>query len=68
VSKKIREAMSGAPRGQLFQWKMNERDEAILAAVKARMPQLEGLLESMNSDYEEGLYRFYHQSFKVYSL
>jgi hypothetical protein len=47
---------------------MSESDEAILAAVKAHLSQLEGLLEAMNNDYEEGLYRFYHQSFKVYSL
>ena len=47
---------------------MSESDEAILAAVKARLPQLEGLLEAMNRDYEDGLYRFYHQSLKVYSL
>lgn len=48
--------------------KMSESDEAILAAVKARLSQLEGLLEAMDRDYEDGLYRFYHQSFKVYSL
>jgi hypothetical protein len=47
---------------------MSKSDEAILAAVKARLPQLEGLLEAMNRDYEDGLYRFYHQSVKVYSL
>ena len=47
---------------------MSESDEAILAAVKARLPQLEGQLEAMNRDYEDGLYRFYHQSVKVYSL
>lgn len=47
---------------------MSESDEAILAAVKARLPQLEGQLEAMNRDYEDELYRFYHQSVKVYSL
>jgi hypothetical protein len=47
---------------------MSESHDAILAAVKARLPQLERLLEAMNGDYEDGLYRFYHQSFKVYSL
>ena len=47
---------------------MSESDEAILVTVKARLPQLEGLLEAMNRGYEDGLYRFYHQSLKVYSL
>lgn len=42
--------------------------QAVLDAVKARLPELEGLLGAMDYDYEDRLYRFYHQSFKVYSL
>jgi hypothetical protein len=42
----------------------------LLAAIKAHLPQLEQLLERINDMwcYEDGVYRFYHQSFKVYSL
>jgi hypothetical protein len=34
------------------------------------LPELEALVEECNSDwvYEDGVYRFYHQSFKVYLL
>lgn len=42
--------------------------QALFDAVRARLPELEGLLEAMNYDYEDRLYRFYHQSFKVYYL
>jgi hypothetical protein len=44
------------------------RDERLLAAIKARLPELENLLLQFESDYEDRLYRFYYQSFKVYSL
>jgi len=46
----------------------HERDEKLLAAIKAHMPQLERLLLPFQSDYEDRLYRFYYQSFKVYFL
>src|SRR5438445_10480854 len=39
-------------------------------AAKARLPELEKLLEEVSSHWhaEDGFYRFYHQSFKVYGL
>lgn len=37
-------------------------------AISARFTELEALLGAMNLDYEDGLYRFYHQSSKVYAL
>jgi hypothetical protein len=37
-------------------------------AIGARFTELEALLVAMNLDYEDGLYRFYHQSSKVYAL
>ena len=38
--------------------------------LKAALPELELLVEECNSDwvYEDCVYRFYHQSFKVYFL
>jgi hypothetical protein len=38
--------------------------------LKGALPELEALVEECNSDwvYEDGVYRFYHQSFKVYLL
>lgn len=43
-------------------------DQTLLTAIKQRLPQLEQLLKSMEADYEDRLYRYYHQSFKVYGL
>lgn len=45
-----------------------QRNQALLAAVKANLPQLESLLSEFLYEYEDRVYRFYHQSFKVYSL
>jgi hypothetical protein len=47
-----------------------EKDRELLANIKSRLPELETLLQEMNSHwlYEDPIYRFYHQSFKVYSL
>jgi hypothetical protein len=54
---------------------MNEdqrRQEEIklLAAIKNALPRLEELWQQANSHwgYEDPVYRFYHQSFKVYQL
>src|SRR3954467_15671193 len=42
----------------------------LLAAIKHHKPELEKLLAwaSDHWPYEEGIYRFYHQSFKVFPL
>jgi hypothetical protein len=42
----------------------------LFTKLKGALPQLEALLEESNSDwiYEDNVYRFYHQSFKVYLL
>jgi len=45
-----------------------ERDQMLLEAIKAHLPELESLLFVFRSDYEDRMYRFYYQSFKVYSL
>jgi len=44
--------------------------EALLSAIKASLPRLEGLLERCSDHwgYEDLVYRFYHRSFKVYAL
>lgn len=43
---------------------------ALLSNIKARLPELEELLDRMGFHWhgEDGFYRFYHQSFKVYGL
>ena len=48
--------------------KRRERDQALLDSIKANLPDLEELVFPFNVDYEDGLYRFYHHSFKVYYL
>jgi hypothetical protein len=46
------------------------QDHALLAAIKAALPELERLLEVARDDgnTEELVYRFYHQSWKVYPI
>lgn len=45
-------------------------ERALLAAIRATLPQLKALFDNCMSEgtYEDGVYRFYHQSFKVYRL
>jgi hypothetical protein len=51
---------------------VDDRPEVVnlLTALQSALPQLTELLEECNSRwvYEDYLYRFYHQSFKVYHL
>jgi hypothetical protein len=45
-------------------------EKELLTNIKAKLPELDGLLQEMRShwEYEDPVYRFYHQSFKVYAL
>jgi hypothetical protein len=45
-------------------------DEELLCNIKKHLKELEQLLEEMNGhwQYEDMVYRFYHQSFKVYRV
>jgi len=47
-----------------------DKDNQLLANIKSQLPELVTLLNEMNSHwcYEDPIYRFYYQSFKVYSL
>lgn len=45
-----------------------ERERALLDAIKAKLTELEAVHVSFGYEYEDGVYHFYHQSFKVYSL
>jgi hypothetical protein len=49
---------------------LDPRPEAalLLANIKVALPALEALRDRCDSEIEDGLYRFYHQSFKVYGL
>jgi hypothetical protein len=42
--------------------------QALLDAIRMRLPQLEALLKVAIPEYEDRLYRFYYQSNKVYYL
>ena len=50
--------------------KKRAEEAKLLAEIARRLPQLEGLLRDVNSHwgYEDHIYRFYHQSFKVFGL
>lgn len=47
---------------------MERRDDELLANIKAKLPVLSNLLADMNGHWagEDGIYRFYHHSFKVH--
>jgi hypothetical protein len=45
-----------------------QKDQALLNAVQTNLPQLENLRVPFQAMYEDGIYRFYHHSFKVYQL
>ena len=45
-----------------------QRDQALLNEIRANLPQLETLFVPVQAMYEDGIYRFYHHSFKVYQL
>jgi hypothetical protein len=53
-----------------LQARRREKSDGLLRSVKKHMPQLQELLAEMSShwDYEDPIYRLYHQSFKVYRL
>src|SRR5205809_3218701 len=48
----------------------DEYHAKLLQNIKARLPRLEKLLAQAEDHWglEDGIYRFYHQSFKVYRL
>jgi hypothetical protein len=51
--------------------KEKQAEEAkLLVRIAKELPQLEGLWQAVNNDwgYEDHVYRFYHQSFKVFGL
>lgn len=47
-----------------------EEAKCLLQKARERLPKLKALLEKASShwSYEDPIYRFYHQSFKVYSI
>ena len=45
-----------------------QRDRKLLQAIKTKLPELERLRVAFEAFYEDGVYRFYHHSFKVYQL
>ena len=43
-------------------------DEKLLLAIKAHLDEIDALIAELAGLEEAGVYRYYHQSFKVYSL
>jgi len=52
------------------EWDDDPEVVALLASIKEALPELEPLLENASSHwgYEDAIYRYYHQSFKVYRV
>jgi hypothetical protein len=44
------------------------KDQTLLDSIKASLRDLEHLSLGFQAMYQDGIYRFYHQSFKVYQL
>ena len=62
---------SGKEAAQKKPWERREEEtKKLLSAAKRRLPGLKALLASVSDHwgYEDPIYRFYHQSFKVYHL
>ena len=50
-------------------WEENARlSDVLLANIKQHMPEITELLRKFEDREEDGIYRFLHQSFKVYGL
>jgi len=45
-----------------------QKDQLLLDSIKVKQSELERLLVPFQAMYEDGIYRFYHHSFKVYQL
>lgn len=62
--------MNESPKDRLarLQEETRRSHQALLAAIRARLPELENLMRVMGGEYEDRLYRFYYQSNKVYYL
>jgi hypothetical protein len=45
-----------------------EQMDALLLRIKARLPELEELARALDEAEEDGLYRFYHGSYKVFTF
>src|SRR5215510_2279567 len=55
------------PKSEYFRERL-VKDPALLEAIKASLPDLERLASPFAVDYEDGIYRLYHHSFKVYQV
>jgi hypothetical protein len=47
---------------------VSRAEHDLLSAIKHRLAEIDGLAEWIAQVEEDGVYRYYHQSFKVYSL
>lgn len=61
------ESMLNQPQTEYLKTQL-QKDQPLLDAIKANLLQLERLLVPFQCLYEDGIYRFYHSSFKVYQL
>src|SRR5215469_12839360 len=62
----VRKAIALAKAPELHRKRM----EALLARIKQRLPELKALLTEIEDHWgeEDGVYRLYHQSYKVFHL
>ncbi len=53
---------------EMFPDEMQKQNDELLTNIKERLPEIEKLSADFHSDEEDGIYRFYHQSFKTFHL
>ncbi len=65
---KYEEFAADARRRNPFLQARHDNNQALLTMLKAHLPELEKLLKEISGHwtYEDGIYRYYHHSFKVF--
>lgn len=70
LSERSTKAFPKAPTAPALLREQREKSNQLLHNIKRNLPTLEKLLANVEDHWgmEDGVYRFYHQSFKVYHL
>lgn len=66
----IRKKLKVDPTLKKFKAQFIEKNEKLLVAIKTNLPKFKALLVKINDTwcYEDYVYRFYHRSYKVFSV
>ena len=70
IPKSVELVRSPVPAKSSYFDKIHEQNKILFKNIKKNLPELEKLWLKVNDhwNYEDGVYRFYHNSFKVYHI